>query len=470
MNRIVRAGLAMALALGFVLVACAAGKAPKYVFLFIGDGMSVPQRMLAEEFSRKAGEGPLALNALPVQGMTRTCSADSLVTDSAAAATAMACGVKTRNGVLGLDVDGKSVPSCAVAAKAAGRKVGILTTVTLTHATPAGFYAHRAHRGDTEGIAKDLADSGFDFFAGGGLAVRTDAPYVYAAEKGYHIISNRTDFLALKSGCGKILTRFTNGPLSYALDRKTPDAEPSLAELTQKAIDVLSGDAGFFMMIEGGRIDWAGHANDAATNLRDVLALDEAVKVALAFLDRHPHDTLVVVTGDHETGGLSMGFADTGYALYMERLAHQTMSVGVFDGLFRKMLKEKPLATFQEVQPLVTRAFGLQFAPTPEKELAPLLLTAKEAEELQQAFAHDKRLFAAQTRENASYDGPKTYLLGGVCRRILARKAGVGWTTGAHTALPVLTTAKGVCAEAFAGFYENTQIAHILRSFYTPVR
>lgn len=450
------------------LTVSAAESVPKYVFLFIGDGMSIPQRMIAEEFSRKDGRGKLAMNNLPIQGTTRTCSANSLVTDSAAAATSIACGVKTRNGSVGVDASGKTVYSCATAAKEAGRKVGILTTVTLTHATPAGFYAHRATRGDMDGIAKDLADSGFDFFAGGGLSVSSEAPYNYAAQKGYTIISNRTDFLALKPGCGKILTRFRNDALRYSIDRNEPCNEPTLAELTQKAIDVLTGEAGFFMMIEGGRIDWAGHANDAATNLRDVLALDDAVKVALKFRDAHPDETLVVVTGDHETGGLSMGFADTGYALYMERLAGQTMSTDTFDSRVRKFFKSNTAADFASIQPLITSAYGLQFETATNSVPSPLLLTAKEKGELEKAFKHDKDLYAFHVNENAKYDGPKRYLLGGACRLILSHKSGIGWSSGAHTAMPVLTTAMGVGAEKFAGFYENTQIAHILKSFYAP--
>ena len=446
----------------------AAESVPKYVFLFIGDGMSIPQRMIAEEFSRKAGRGKLAMNDLPVQGTTRTCSANSLVTDSAAAATSIACGVKTRNGSVGVDAEGKTVYSCATAAKEAGRKIGILTTVTITHATPAGFYAHRSTRGDMDGIAKDLADSGFDFFAGGGLSVASDAPYNYAAEKGYAIISNRTDFLALKPNCGKILTRFRNDALRYSIDRHEPCNEPTLAELTQKAIDVLTGDAGFFMMIEGGRIDWAGHANDAATNLRDVLALDDAVKVALKFREAHPEETLIVVTGDHETGGLSMGFADTGYALYMDRLAGQTMSTDAFDSRVRKFFEGNKSAEFAAIEPLITSAYGLQFATPTNAAPSALLLTAKEKGELEKAFTHDKELYAFHVNENAKYDGPKRYLLGGACRLVLSHKSGIGWSSGAHTAMPVLTTAIGVGAEKFAGFYENTQIAHILKSFYAP--
>ena len=124
------------LAMAAIVVSAFADR-PKYVFLFIGDGMSVPQRMTAEEFSRKSGAGPLAMNAMPFSAMTRTCSADSLVTDSAAAATAIACGTKTKNHYSGVDPEGKPLFSSAAAAKKAGVKVGIVTTVTITHATPA---------------------------------------------------------------------------------------------------------------------------------------------------------------------------------------------------------------------------------------------------------------------------------------------------------------------------------------------
>ena len=292
---------------------------PKYVFLFIGDGMSVAQRLTAEECSRKNGTGSLAMNAMPFSAMTRTCSADSLVTDSAAAATAIACGIKTKNHYSGVDPEGNPVYSSAVAAKKAGAKVGIVTTVTITHATPAGFYAHRKNRGDAYGISLDLADSGFDFFAGGGLDVTKknstnhtqyaecgDA-YEYVRSKGYKFVETKDQFLALKPGDGKVFTKFTNGALDSMID--ADGTQPTLAEMVAKAAEMLDGDGGFFIMAEGGRIDWAGHGNDAATNLRDVLALDEAVKVAIEFQNKHPDDTLVVVTCDHETGGMSRGCA-----------------------------------------------------------------------------------------------------------------------------------------------------------------
>ena len=447
---------------------------PKYVFLFIGDGMSVPQRMTAEEFSRKAGTGPLAMNAMPFTATTRTCSFDSLVTDSAAAATAIACGEKTKNHYSGVDPEGKPLFSSAAAAKKAGVKVGIVTTVTITHATPAGFYAHRNNRGDAYGISLDLADSGFDFFAGGGLDVNPknsqkhkqyaefgDA-YEYVRSKGYKIVKTKDQFLALKPGDGKVFTRFTNGALESTID--ADGTQPTLAEMVAKAVEMLDGDSGFFIMAEGGRIDWAGHGNDAATNLRDVLALDEAVKVAIEFQNKHPDDTLVVVTGDHETGGMSMGFAGTGYALYMDRLVNQTMSVGKFGDKVNAAFKDNPNLSFDDVKPIIAEAFGFKFEGDAKKD--GMVLTESELKGIVAAFDHDVEFHKSKIAENSQYDGEKRYLLGGECRIVMSHKCGIGWSSGAHTAMPVLTTAKGRCAEKFSGFIENTDIAKAMKAFY----
>ena len=468
--------IAAALAAALVSTAAAAEglKPVKYLFLFIGDGMSVPQRMTAEEFSRKNGLGKLAMNDMPFTATTRTCSYDSLVTDSAAAATAIACGEKTKNHYSGVDPEGRPLFSSAAAAKKAGRKVGIVSTVTITHATPAGFYAHRNNRGDAYGISIDLADSGFDFFAGGGLDVN-DAKskkhkqyeacgeaYGYVRSKGYRIVKTKDEFLALKPGDGKILTKFTNGALDNSID--ADGSQPTLAEMVAKGIEMLDGDSGFFMMAEGGRIDWAGHSNDAATNLRDVLAMDAAVKVALAFQEKHPDDTLVVVTGDHETGGMSMGFAGTGYALYMDRLANQTMSAGKFGDLATAAFKANPDLAFDDIKPLIAKAFGFKFEGNRKDD--PMVLDKDELAGIVKAFEHDREFHKSKIEEDSKYDGEKRYLLAGECRLVMSHKCGIGWSSGAHTAMPVLTTAKGCNAELFSGFIENTDIARTMKRFY----
>lgn len=428
---------------------CAAASAPRNIILFIGDGMSVPQRMVADEFARKTGGGPLAMNLLPNQAMTRTCSASSLVTDSAAAATAIACGVKTFNGGVGVDERGMRAESCAEAAKRSGRRVGIVTSVTINHATPAGFYAHRPSRAQLYDIGLDLVRSGFDLFLGGGLAGANEKSertedvgdlYEYAATNGYVVAEGRKgfdDLLKLGRDGGKVWWRAGEEALPYAIDASGRES-PRLPELTRYALDRL-GD-GFFLMVEGGRIDWAGHANEAATNLRDLLELDDAVKVAMDFRADHP-GTLIIVTGDHETGGMSMGFAGTGYAFFMERLANQKCSTETFQKRYHE-LKAKEGTTFDDVARLIEECYGLKFgAPADD----PMALDAEDVESLKRHYASGG--------------------LSDKVRRLMQGKAGVGWTSGSHTGLPVLTTAVGPGAEMFNGLLDNTDISKRIKSF-----
>ena len=422
------------------------GDTPRNVILFIGDGMSVSQRMVAEEFARKAGHGSLAMNSLPYQATTRTCSVSSLVTDSAAAATAIACGVKTVNGAVGVDEKGARVESCAEAAHHAGRRVGIVTSVTINHATPAGFYAHRKSRAMLYEIGLDLVRSGFDLFLGGGLAGANDKPeraedagdlYAYAASNGWHVCEGRAGLEAAPRD-KPLWWRSGEQALPYAIDSRG-DGTPRLPELTRFALDRLGDN--FFLMVEGGRIDWAGHANDAATNLRDLLELDDAVKVALDFCSSHP-DTLVVVTGDHETGGMSLGFAGTGYAFYMERLAHQTCSAEAFRGRLAALQAK----SFDEVKPLLTEAFGFKFDGDGTGDA--MALSESEIESLKRHF------------EKGDLDDR--------ARRLMSEKAGVGWTSGSHTGLPALTTSTGPGAEKFTGLLDNTDISRLIKAFYAP--
>ena len=446
---------------------------PKYVFLFIGDGMSTPQRMIADEFSRSIGNGQLAINSLPCHATTRTRSSNSLVTDSAAAATAIACGERTINGRLGISADGKrKLVSLAEVARDKGKKIGIITSVTINHATPAGFYAHRKSRSEMYAIGLDLIASKFDFFGGGGVAKYDDRKsplykgsiYDLAAKAGYKVIGTRRELLALKPGDGKVLAYGVKSTiLPFAIDRRD-DSIPTLAEFTAKGIEMLQDSPnGFFMMVEGGAIDYAGHANDAGTNLREVLAFDDAVKVALKFAEKHPDETLIVVTGDHETGGMTMGFAGTGYSMYVDRLKGQTRSAANFIKLFKEMRKSDPKLKFDDVKKLLCESFGFKFeVKTPEilaheknpkkyplKDRDPMILTAAEVSQLEAAFKDKK--------ETA---------LGVTAKKILAAKAGVGWTSGAHTGLPVLTTSQGVKSEIFTGFIDNTDIAVKMKSIF----
>jgi len=438
---------------------------PKNIILFIGDGMSTPQRMTADEFARKTGHPELVLNRLPCQATTRTCSADSLVTDSAAAATAIACGQKTNNGSLGVDAKGEKVFSCATAAKESGRKVGVVTTVTINHATPGGFYAHRKSRGDGYGIGLDLLASGFDYFAGGGLddhdykkhgEYKGDI-YALAKDAGYTFIQkDRAAFDALKPGCGKVWYVATDDCMPFSIDKDDWKGVPTLAELTAKGIELLESEKGFFLMVEGGKIDYAGRANDAATNLRELLALDDAVRVALEFQKKHP-DTLIVTTGDHETGGMTMGFAGTGYAFFMDRLAYQKCSTAKV----KDFIRQNQPKTFDEMRPFIEKNIGLRFDGDVKKD--PMAFTKEEKAELDKAFAQDLEAARKGLKDDERYDAAKISRLPTTIKSIFSHKCGIGWTSGAHTALPVLTTAGGPGAERFTGFIDNTDISRILK-------
>ncbi len=438
--------------LGFCLLALAEAATPKYVFLFIGDGMSVPQRTIAEEFSKQIGRGPLAINSFPMQALTRTCSADALITDSAAAATAIACGEKTKNGQLGVSADlSQKLYSCAVKAHEGGKKVGIITSVTINHATPAGFYAHQPSRGLLYRIGLDLIDSGFEYFGGGGFSGQHDKTddemykgnlYDLAQQAGYTLARSRDALNALSPATPKTLALYGEGALPYAIDAD-PNA-PTLAEFTRKGVEILTYEnpQGFFMMVEGGAIDYRGHANDAAGNLREVLAFDDAVKVALEFAAQHPEETLIVTTGDHETGGMTMGFANAGYGLNLLLLAQQKCTPEAFDGKLKAAKAAKADFSMADAEALLTQYFGFLFSP--ESKGDKMYIKDGERKELEKAFN----------------EGGK---MGPVARQILQNKAGIGWSSGNHTALPVLTTAKGCGAERFSGFLENTDISHLMK-------
>ena len=246
-------------------------------------------------------------------------------------------------------------------AKKKNYKVGIVTTMTINHATPASFYGHRISRSQYYELGVDLVNSDFDYFAGGGVAFPAGKPakkgapapnlpniYDLAAKKGYKVLKDKKAFMALKPGSGKILYSGAPGRISAAIDAGKEDI--TLAELTAKGLELLKNEKGFFLMVEGGTIDSYGHGNEAASNLREVLALDDAVKEAVKFMKKHPQDTLIVVTGDHETGGMTMGFAGSGYAMYMDRLAHQKVSISKFGSLLKDARKAKKDFSYADVQ------------------------------------------------------------------------------------------------------------------------
>ena len=434
----------------------------KYVFLFIGDGLSLPQRMMAEEFLKKTENRDLRINTLEFQAVTTTSAANSFITDSAASGTAIACGEKTNNGYLGVTPNGRRLESVAEVAKKSGRKVGIVTSVTLNHATPAAFYAHNSSRGNAYDICLDALASNFDYFGGGGFEKPDDEKaknyrgdfYKLAEEAGYTISRTPEEFQKIKPNAGKVISLGASGALPYNIDAKPGDLR--LPDFTRQAIEQLENPKGFFLMVEGGAIDWMCHANDAATTLQETLEFDDAVGVALKFAEKHPQETLIVVTGDHETGGLTLGFIGTGYSAYLEFLTNQKASTDELARTFRHFKRDNKDATFNDLKPLITEKSGLKFEGEPKN--GNMILSENEQKEIESAY---KKTFEDEK--------PDSGALGRAVVRLINAKAGLGWTSNAHTALPVITTAKGPESQNFSNMMDNTDIAKRLKQTVLPL-
>jgi len=320
------------LSLTLFLILSVSAKSPKYVFLFIGDGMGPAQvemtRAALYDLSKGSGTvgyTPLSFSNFPVQTTSTTHSATRLITDSAAAGTALASGEKTSPGTIGMNTHHtKSIPTIAEKAHEKGRKVAILSTVSIDHATPAAFFAHQESRNQYKEIANWLPQSNFELLAGSGLLDISKNYYdSITKHTGYKVVrGNDANFDSDEKIVWIQAKGKKSASLPYAIDRKEDDM--ILSNMVEKAIEhVDNDDKGFFMMVEGGMIDWAAHGNDAATVTMEVLDFSEAIKEAVEFYEEHPNETLIVVTADHETGGLTIGRGDRGYDTDLHKLFEQ---------------------------------------------------------------------------------------------------------------------------------------------------
>ena len=461
--------------------------APKYVFLFIGDGMSYPQIQSTADYlgalededywqaqpslDDNGGailDGPSYLNFMNFEaaGSAVTFDSNSFAPDSASTATSIATGYKTYSGSINVDETG-TIEYETIAEKLHSQKdyaVGVITSVNLNHATPAAFYAHQASRSSYYEIGLELIESGFEYFAGGGLLSPTgsegdqDDLYELAAEAGYTVAKTHAEAEAVSADTEKAILIDENladsDAMAYELDR-TEDMW-SLADYVEKGIEVLSDDEdGFFLMCEGGKIDWACHANDAASTIHDTIALADAVQVAIDFAEEHPDETLILVTGDHETGGLTIGFAGTDYDTYLDLLESQRISFAKYDSDYVANYKENQ-TSFEDVLVDIEELFGLKVDGEADDKL---VLTEYELEQLRAAYEKSVNGTAASQYEQEEYVLYGTYEpLSVTITHIINNKSGVSFTSYSHTGLPVAVLAHGVNAEVFNGYYDNTEI------------
>ncbi|MDC7995956.1 alkaline phosphatase [Altibacter sp. HG106] len=275
-------------------------KKPKNIILLIGDGMGLSEISAAQFFN----EGDSHFDRFPTIGLIKTSAADNLITDSAAGATAFSCGIKTYNGAIAMNVQKKPVKTILEQLSEQGYDTGIISTSSITHATPASFFAHVEKRRQAEDIAQFLPESDVDFIAGGGLQYfnkRSDQLDLLPKLQQHGFAVDTTKLGAISGAMKQVYLLADDG-----MPRMSEGRGSFLSEATALAVERLSqNEEGFFLMVEGSQIDWGGHANEAGYLISELIDFDNAIGTALDFAEKDG-ETLVIVTADHETGGFTL--------------------------------------------------------------------------------------------------------------------------------------------------------------------
>lgn len=432
--------------------AAASGKTPRNIIFMVADGMSTGIVTLADSFSRIVRDPKGGTNwnramqsAQAHQGMVETFSLNSVVTDSAAAASAWGSGSRVNNGQINILPNNQTITPLAKLVKDSGRGVGLVTTCTITHATPAGFAVNVQRRDDEDEIASQylnnvdvLLGGGSRFFSSDTRADKVDLNARFA-QAGYEVWQHRDQLIGAgkKGKTKKVLGTFSTSHLPYTIDQRQSTeltaSVPTIAEMTQCAIDSLAtNEKGFFLMVEGGKVDHCAHANDAAGALWDQLAFDDAIGVAMAFAQKNP-DTLIVITTDHANSnpGLNgMGGRSGGPNVCFARLASFTASTATMMNQFKAHGQN---ITPEQVKQIIATGTQIQIDET-DAQVMVNVLTRKPTGVLNQQLAGGV----------------------GVLGQILGNHTGIGWTGTTHTADYATLTAVGAGAEHFAGFGRNT--------------
>ncbi len=481
-----------------LLVACGPAQDTKQpragtrnVILLVGDGFGAAQTSLGIQYASLVEKRKLNIELLMRDGNTgysQTLPFENIVIDSAAAATQLATGQAVRNDTLGLNPDGYPIETILEWAHEHGLGTGLVTNMRVTHATPAAFAVHQGSRYNSEHLLMDdlLQERDIDVLLGGGAralvpagsrvsealpgipedldgeSIRDDA-FNWLEEltgQGYTIASDALSLQAAAGHATKLLGMFSASNLPYVIDRRHMNVSsvPTLAEMTSAALDVLSRrDEGFFMLVEGGRIDYGGHANDAGTMLHEILDFDEAVGKALEFQRSHA-DTLVIVTGDHSTGGFSFNDAN------LEPVADLPLDSGiVYQPGRRYPTKDHLEILFRQN---ASYSYILKQAGTDPEDLVELVLAHTGLEmttdEARDALARDEQGLPG-TKAFRSYYGSADNSASAMLALALARQSYVVWSTGEHTSDPVPTYGRGPGAEKLRGIYPNTHIYSVMR-------
>lgn len=439
--------------------ASAKNNAPKYIFYFIGDGMGLGQVMSANAYKRlvQGDSEPMLMSTFPVASICTTYSASSPVTDSAAAGTALATGSKTNNNALGVDASGKPVDAITKELDEKGYAIGLITNVCPDDATPGAFYAHVPSRQQFYEIGVQAAESPVDFLAGSmmrGAMVNGKYTGLYEkfADNGMAVVRGVENLPGVDAKRILLLNTDTvSQNMGHAIDNPKGN---NLTQYTKAAIDHLSriSPDRFFLMVEGGNIDWAGHDNDGATIVREVLAYQDALQLAYDFYRKHPKETLIIITADHETGGMSVGSKAVGYNNYPSYVDRQHVSKRAFTSECREILKSGRNITWDEMKILLGSRFGF---------FSDSKLTEAQEKRLEDAFNETFVLRDGKEVKTLYNNAP---MFVEVVYNIQNDLAGYGFTTPNHSGNPVPVYAIGKGAELFGKPLDNTEIPVIIRS------
>ncbi len=439
-----------------------AAQSPKYIFYFIGDGMGHGQVMGADAYRRlvEKRQDKILMLQFPVAGMATTYSANTPVTDSAAAGTALATCRKTKNNMLGMSPDSVAISSLGDWLADLGYGIGLATNVCPDDATPAAFYAHVAGRGQFHDIARQFGDSKVKFLAGSRLrGTKTDGKYngIYEelADKGIEIVRGAENMSATKSDRVLLLNSDTiSTNLGFTVDGPTGNTLGQFFDAGIAHLQRTSPDR-FFFMVEGGNIDWAGHDNDGVTIVREVLAYNDVLRKAYDFYLSHPDETLIVVTADHETGGMTIGQKSTGYNQYPQYVDRQHCSKARFSDFCWDIINNKKPITWEEMKTRLETQLGFF---TESK------LSERQEQRLKEAFDRTFITHEGKAEENLYSSYPE---FAEVAYTIQNEMAGYGFTSGKHTGNPVPVYAIGVGAENFGKPLDNTDIPKIIMRLAT---
>lgn len=446
---------------GAALSAAARDQGPRYIFYFIGDGMGMGPVMTAQAYNREIlkNDQPLLMMQFPVVSWCMTYSASHSITDSAAAGTALSTGHKTKNGMLGMDPDTVSVTSIARQFKDAGYGVGIVTSVAPDDATPGAFYAHVPYRKMYYDIDIQAARSGYDFLAGAGLlgTVTADGDSTDVldamAEQGVQMIYGPDEITRINSDKVFLVNPRGTSPynIGYTIDSIGGVLTlPLIAETCLEHLERVSPDR-FFMMVEGGNIDHALHGNDGGAAVKEVLNFDQALMVAYDFYLAHPDETLILVTADHDTGGMVNVHSRTGQHMPLGVFDWQKVSKEEFSNYCKSLLRDRRVYRWEDMQEYLEQNLGLfTHIPVSEERLESLKKMFNDTFEMRNS-ADQKTLYA-------SFNAFAVEVF-----KLVNDAAGAAFTTVGHSGNPVPVFAVGVGSDEFKGLNNNSDLPAKIR-------